>query len=103
MVSAGRDTAPRGIRTRLHLSRRASAAAGKAGARKRDSMLPYYAYRCAESVVRVLPQRASYWLGDRVADTLLLAAPRSPVPLGENLRDVIPRADDGLFRRVAWR
>jgi lauroyl/myristoyl acyltransferase len=103
MVSAGRDTAPRGIRTRLHLSRRASATAATGGRRKRDSMLPYYAYRCAESVVRVLPQRASYWLGDRVADTLLLAAPRSLDPLRENLRHVIPDADDRSFRRIVRR
>jgi KDO2-lipid IV(A) lauroyltransferase len=66
-------------------------------------MLPYYAYRCAEALVRVLPQRTSYWLGDRVADALLLTVPHNLDPLRDNLRHVLPDADertlDGTVRR----
>lgn len=67
------------------------------------AMLPYYAYRAAESLVRVLPLRASYWLGDRAADTLLLTVPRKLDPLRDNLRHVIPDADAAQLRRVVRR
>lgn len=98
MVSAGRSLAPRRILSRLR--RKPSAhAAGEA----RDSMLPYYAYRGAEALVSVLPQRASYWLGDRVADALLLTVPSKMDALRDNLRHVLPSADERTMRRVVRR
>jgi len=63
-------------------------------------MAPYYAYRVAEGLVRVLPQRTSYWLGDRVADMLLLTVPRKLDPLRDNLRHVLPRADRRTLAHV---
>lgn len=87
MVSAGRD----------------AVAARVAVPARRESMLPYYAYRAAESLVSVLPRRAAYWLGDRVADTLLLVAPSRLDPLRDNLRHVLPAADDRTLRRTVRR
>ena len=66
-------------------------------------MLPYYAYRLAEAVVRVAPHRFSYWLGDRCADALLLAVPSRFDPLRDNLRHVMPDADDTTFQRTVRR
>lgn len=70
---------------------------------RRGSMLPYYAYRAAEGLVRVLPHRASYWLGDRCADVLLLSVPRKFDPLQDNLRHVLPNASPRMMRRVVRR
>jgi lauroyl/myristoyl acyltransferase len=70
---------------------------------KRERMLPYYAYRVAEAVVRVLPWRIAYWLGDRAADILLLVVPHNLNDLRANLRHVIPDADRRTFRRVVRR
>lgn len=66
-------------------------------------MLPYYAYRAAEALVGVLPQRASYWLGDRVADVLVLAAPSKLDALRDNLRHVMPDAGEHTLRRTVRR
>ncbi len=57
---------------------------------ERDRMLPYYAYRGAESLVGMLPQRVSYWLGDRAADALLATVPSRFDGLRDNLRHVLP-------------
>jgi KDO2-lipid IV(A) lauroyltransferase len=67
---------------------------------KRRSMLPYYAYRFGETLVRVLPRRTAYWLGDRAADAMLLAVPHNFDALRDNLRHVIPRADDATMRHT---
>jgi|SRR5438132_3363883 len=69
----------------------------------RGDMAPYYAYRFAESLVRVLPRRTSYWLGDRAADALLLAVPGKFDALRGNLRHVIPDADDKTFEQTVQR
>jgi len=78
-------------------------AARSAPATRRDSMKPYYAYRVAESLVRVLPRRTAYWLGDRAADTLLLAVPRKFDALRANLRHVLPEADEALVEQTVRR
>jgi phosphatidylinositol dimannoside acyltransferase len=62
---------------------------------EREHMLPYYAYRGAESLVGVLPQAVSYWLGDRAADALIATGPHRFDGLRDNLRHVIP----GIGRR----
>jgi phosphatidylinositol dimannoside acyltransferase len=106
VVSVARDTARRldQVRRRLPVPRRPpEPAPAPVQAIHDGSMLPYYAYRAAESLVRVLPQRTSYWLGDRVADVLLLAAPRSLDPLRDNLRHVLPDVDERRLRRVVRR
>ena len=87
MVSAGREA----------MAARAAAPA------ERERMLPYYAYRAAEALVSVLPKRTAYWLGDRVADTLLLVAPDRLDPLRDNLRHVLPAADERTLRRTVRR
>ena len=87
MVSAGRD----------------ATAARAAAPERRESMLPYYAYRAAESLVSILPRRTAYWLGDRVADTLLLVSPWRLDPLRDNLRHVLPGADGRTLSRAVRR
>ena len=99
MVSAGRRMAPRRVLARLRHGR--DGAGAPAGSR--ESMLPYYAYRAAETLVGVLPQRASYWLGDRVADALVLAAPSKLDALRDNLRHVMPAAGEAALRRTVRR
>ena len=71
--------------------------------RRRGGMAPYYAYRVAEGLVRVLPRGASYWLGDRVTDALLAAVPRKFDSLRDNLRHVLPDAPSRTMRRVVRR
>jgi phosphatidylinositol dimannoside acyltransferase len=70
---------------------------------QRERMLPYYAYRGAEALVKVLPQSVSYWLGDRAADTLIATGKHRFDGLRDNLRHVIPgvreRPLDHLVRR----
>jgi KDO2-lipid IV(A) lauroyltransferase len=66
-------------------------------------MLPYYAYRAAEALVGVLPRRSAYWLGDRAADALLLTVPHNLDALRDNLRHVLPDADDRTLRRTVRR
>ncbi|HKR98890.1 MAG TPA: hypothetical protein VJU79_05190 [Candidatus Dormibacteraeota bacterium] len=63
-------------------------------------MLPYYAYRFGESLVRALPRRTCYWLGDRTADTLMLTVPRRFSDLEDNLRHVLPNATAKQMKRM---
>jgi lauroyl/myristoyl acyltransferase len=66
-------------------------------------MLPYYGYRLASGLVRVLPRRASMALADRVADVLLATVPSKFDPLRDNLRHVLPDVEDRQMRRVVRR
>jgi lauroyl/myristoyl acyltransferase len=68
--------------------------------RPQESMLPYHGYRIACELVRVLPRRASFVLADRVADVLLASVPTKFDPLRENLRQVLPEADERQLKRV---
>ncbi|MBV8194821.1 MAG: hypothetical protein JOY80_04765 [Candidatus Dormibacteraeota bacterium] len=77
----------------MSAARRAAASIARPR-RQRERMAPYYAYRTAEALVGVLPRRTAYWFGDRVADALLLAAPRKLDPLRDNLRHVLPHAGE---------
>ncbi len=75
-------------------------AALPASSRRRGNMLPYYAYRAGEGAVRALPRRACDWLGDRIADALLLTISRKFDPLLDNMRHVLPDASPRTLRRV---
>lgn len=68
--------------------------------RRQESMLPYHGYLIACGLVRVLPRRASFALADRVADVLLATVPAKFEPLRENLRQVLPEADERQLNRV---
>ena len=69
----------------------------------RDPMLPYYAYRGAEALVNALPQRVSYWLGDRAADAMLAFVPGNFDGLRDNLRHVIPTIGDRSMKHLVRR
>jgi KDO2-lipid IV(A) lauroyltransferase len=68
-----------------------------------ERMLPYYGYRGAEALVKVLPQPVSYWLGDRAADILVATGKHRFDGLRDNLRHALPgireRPLDHLVRR----
>ena len=66
-------------------------------------MTPYHLYRVASTLVRVLPRRASFVLADRVADVLLATVPNKFDALRDNLRLVLPNAEDGELDRVVRR
>jgi KDO2-lipid IV(A) lauroyltransferase len=101
LVSAGQKTAQEGAKRQLLGARRARAVISASWqTRRRENMLPYYAYLVSEALVRVLPQRTSYWLGNRVADVLMLAAPRKLDALRDNLRHVLPNIDERALQRV---
>ncbi|HEX6538237.1 MAG TPA: hypothetical protein VF155_03545 [Candidatus Dormibacteraeota bacterium] len=71
--------------------------------RRRESMLPYYLYRSAEALVGVLPVPVAYWLGDRVADTIILTGPGRLDPLRDNMAHVMPRASARTLKRTVRR
>jgi phosphatidylinositol dimannoside acyltransferase len=71
--------------------------------REREGMLPYYAYRSAESLVGILPQRVSYWLGDRAADVLVATVPHNFDGLRENLRHVVPNIGERRLKHLVRR
>ncbi len=76
----------------------------RAGQREeRDSVLPYYAYRAAEALIGRLPQKTSYWLGDRAADLMLATAPGRFDGLRDNLRHVVPTISDRAMKRLVKR
>ncbi len=70
---------------------------------ERDRLLPYYAYRAAEAVIGRLPQKTSYWLGDRAADLMLATAPGRFDGLRDNLRHVMPNISDRSMKRLVKR
>jgi lauroyl/myristoyl acyltransferase len=71
--------------------------------REREGMLPYYAYRGAESLVGLLPQKVSYWLGDRAADAMLATVPGNFDGLRDNLRHVIPNIGERRLKHLVRR
>lgn len=71
--------------------------------RRRETMLPYYLYRGAEALVGVLPVRMAYWLGDRVADAIILTGPGRLDPLRDNMAHVMPRASTRMLNRTVRR
>ena len=90
MVEAGRESA---LPARSRLFRR----------HRREPMMPYYGYRVACGLVRVLPRRASFALADRVADVLLMSVPAKFAPLRDNLRHALPELDERALGRIVRR
>jgi lauroyl/myristoyl acyltransferase len=89
MVNAGRDLHP------ARIARRTRRSVGRM-----RGMFPYVAYRAGETMVRVVPHRVAYRLGSAIADAVLVAQPRRFDGLRDNLRHVLPDADDRTLRRV---
>ncbi|MBV8528938.1 MAG: hypothetical protein JOZ75_11525 [Candidatus Dormibacteraeota bacterium] len=71
--------------------------------RRRQDMLPYYAYRGAEAMVGVLPTPVSYWLGDRVADFFVTTMPGRLDPLRDNMAHVLPKASERMLKKAVRR
>lgn len=66
-------------------------------------MLPYYGYRAAESLVRILPHRAAYALGTLAAGAVSAGVGHGLKGLRDNLRHVLPDADEATLRRAVRR
>jgi len=90
VIEAGRDSLP--ART-----------ASRARRRLRGAMFPYYAYRAAEAMVRVVPHRVAYRIGDLAADVVSATQPRRFDGLRRNLEHVLPQADKRTLDAVTRR
>ena len=66
-------------------------------------MFPYYAFRAAEAMVRVVPHRVAYRVGDLAADVVTRTQPGRFDGLRANLRQVLPDADDSTIDSVTRR
>lgn len=66
-------------------------------------MFPYYAFRAAEAMVRVVPHRLAYRIGDVAAEAVMRTAPQRFEGLRSNLRHVLPDADERTIERTARR
>jgi KDO2-lipid IV(A) lauroyltransferase len=64
---------------------------------------PYYAFRAAEALVRVVPHRVAYRVGDLAADVVTRTQPRRFEGLRGNLRQVLPDASDAALKTVTRR
>jgi KDO2-lipid IV(A) lauroyltransferase len=67
------------------------------------SMLPYYAYRVAEALVRVLPRRIAYGLAVVCVEVFRNVHPGAVRGLRSNLAHVLPDLDPRALRRVVRR
>ncbi len=90
MIEAGRDTLP--ART-----------APPARRRLRGATFPYYAFRAAEAMVRLVPHRVAYRVGDLAADVVTRTQPRRFDGLRRNLRQVLPDADEQQLQAITRR
>src|SRR5258706_13506395 len=61
--------------------------------RGRGAMFPYYAFRAAEAMVRVVPHRLAYRIGAAAAEMGARTQPQRFEGLRGNLRRVLPDAD----------
>ena len=71
--------------------------------RRRGAMFPYYAFRAAEAMVRVVPHRLAYRIGDLAADVVVRTQPQRFEGLRSNLRRVLPEADDRALAQTTRR
>jgi KDO2-lipid IV(A) lauroyltransferase len=94
VIEAGRET--------TNLPAR-GATAERPRKRRRGAMFPYYAVRAAETMVRVVPHRLAYRIGDAAADVVVRTQPRRFEGLRSNLRRVLPDADERTIDRTARR
>lgn len=67
------------------------------------SNLPYLGFRVAESLVRILPRRTSYFLAARLADGVSLTRPQSLRGLQSNLHHVSPDLSQRELRKLTRR
>jgi len=67
------------------------------------SMVPYYAYRAAEALVRVLPRRAAYGVAVGCVEVLRTVRPGAVRGLRANLAHVLPDLDPRSLDRVVRR
>ena len=93
MIEAGRDSLPA----------RTASPARRRRLRVRGAMFPYYAFRAAEAMVRVVPHRVAYRVGDLAADVVTRTQPRRFDGLRANLRQVLPEADERTLDAVTRR
>jgi KDO2-lipid IV(A) lauroyltransferase len=63
-------------------------------------MFPYYAFRAAEAMVRVVPHRVAYRIGDIAAELVTRTQPHRFDGLRANLRHVLGDADKATVDRV---
>jgi KDO2-lipid IV(A) lauroyltransferase len=66
-------------------------------------MFPYHAFRAAEAMVRVVPHRLTYRIGDLAADVVSRTQPQKFEGLRSNLRQVFPDADARAIDKLARR
>jgi phosphatidylinositol dimannoside acyltransferase len=88
MIEAGRDALPARTAPR---------------APTRGAMLPYYAFRAAEAMVRVVPHRLAYRIGDLAADVITRTQPQRFDGLRGNLRRVLDGAGEAEVDAVTRR
>jgi len=93
VIEAGRDSLPA----------RTASPARRRRLRVRGAMFPYYAFRAAEAMVRVVPHRVAYRVGDLAADVVTRTQPRRFDGLRANLRQVLPEADERTLDAVTRR
>jgi KDO2-lipid IV(A) lauroyltransferase len=66
-------------------------------------MFPYYAFRAAEAMVRVVPHRLAYRIGDLAAEVVTRTRPQRFEGLRGNLRHVVPDADAPALEKLTRR
>ena len=66
-------------------------------------MFPYHAFRAAEAMVRMVPHRLAYRIGDVAADVVTRTQPQKFDGLRANLRQVLPDASDAQLERLTRR
>jgi KDO2-lipid IV(A) lauroyltransferase len=66
-------------------------------------MFPYYAFRAAEAMVRVVPHRLAYRIGDLAAEVVTRTQPQRFEGLRGNLRHVLPDADTRALEKLTRR
>ncbi|HZS13444.1 MAG TPA: hypothetical protein VFC09_02490 [Candidatus Dormibacteraeota bacterium] len=89
MIEAGRESLP--------------ARSAPQQRRRRGAMLPYYSFRAAEAMVKVVPHRLAYRVGDLAADLVVRTQPQRFEGLRSNLRHVLPPGDERAVERVTRR
>lgn len=80
-----------------------AAGAGAAVGGGDGPMTPYYAYRVAEALVRVLPRRAAYGVAVGCVEVLRTVRPGAVRGLRSNLAHVLPDLDGRSLERVVRR
>jgi phosphatidylinositol dimannoside acyltransferase len=93
VIEAGRDSKELPARSATTQRRR----------RKRGAMFPYHAFRAAEAMVRIVPHRLAYRIGDVAAGVVTRTQPQKFDGLRANLRHVVPEAGDAQLEKLTRR